>query len=107
RMSFEEQLNLASNQTLSRTILTSGSVMLVLVALLVLGGSVIHEFSWILLIGVISGTYSTLLIVPAVAVAWNNMTGRKRDIAGPAPRARMEEARAETPAPTPRRRKAV
>ena len=107
RMSFEEQLNLASNQTLSRTILTSGSVMLVLIALLVLGGSVIHEFSWILLVGVISGTYSTLLIVPAVAVAWNNMTGRKRDIAGPAPRARVEEARAEAPAPTPRRRKAV
>lgn len=107
RMTFGEQLNLAMNQTLSRTILTSGSVMLVLLALLLLGGSVIHEFSWILLVGVISGTYSTLLIVPAVAVAWNNRTGRRRDIAGPAARPRVEEPREETPAPTPRRRKAV
>lgn len=107
RMTFGEQLNLAMNQTLSRTILTSGSVMLVLLALLLLGGSVIHEFSWILLVGVISGTYSTLLIVPAVAVAWNNRTGRKRDIAGPVARPRVEEPRVETPAPTPRRRKAV
>jgi len=96
RMTFEEQLNLAMNQTLSRTILTSGSVVIVLIALLLFGGKVIHEFAWILLIGVLAGTYSTITIVPAVALAWNNMTGRTHDVAGPAARARVE------PAPAPR-----
>jgi len=90
RMTLEEQLNLAMNQTLSRTILTSGSVVIVLVALLVFGGKVIHEFAWILLIGVLAGTYSTVTIVPAVAILWNNLTGRTHDLAGPTTRTRVE-----------------
>lgn len=77
-MGLAEHLNLAMNQTLSRTILTSGTVFLVLLALLAFGGPVIRGFSWILTIGVISGTYSTLLIVPAVAVAWDRWTARNR-----------------------------
>jgi preprotein translocase subunit SecF len=101
RMTLEEQLNLAMNQTLSRTILTSGSVVIVLVALILFGGKVIHEFAWILLIGVLAGTYSTVTIVPAVAIAWNNMTGRTHDLSGPATRPRAE-ARIE-PAPAPPR----
>ena len=105
RMTLEEQLNLGVNQTLSRTILTSGSVVIVLIALILFGGKVIHEFAWILLIGVLAGTYSTVTIVPAVAIAWNNLTGRKHDIAGPARSARIEEPRNE--ATTPRKRKAV
>lgn len=92
RMNLEEQLNLAMNQTLSRTILTSGSVVIVLVALLILGGKVIHEFAWILLIGVLAGTYSTVTIVPAVAIAWNNMTGRTHDLSGPANRPARQES---------------
>src|SRR3954447_23404532 len=94
RMNLEEQLNLAMNQTLSRTILTSGSVVIVLIALLLFGGKVIHEFAWILLIGVLAGTYSTITIVPAVALAWNKWTGRTHDVAGPATRARVEQAAA-------------
>ena len=88
-MSISEHLNLAMNQTLSRTVLTSGTVFLVLVALLAFGGEVIRGFAWILTIGVISGTYSTLLIVPAVAVAWERRSG-KRATAAPA---RVEVAR--------------
>ena len=111
RASLEEQLNHAMNQTLSRTILTSGSVVIVLIALLLFGGKVIHEFAWILLIGVLAGTYSTVTIVPAVAIAWNNLTGRKRDIAGPVsrnPRPDEPAPRAEsTPRPAPRKRRAV
>jgi preprotein translocase subunit SecF len=104
RATLEEQLNLAMNQTLSRTILTSGSVVIVLISLILFGGKVIHEFAWILLIGVIAGTYSTVTIVPAVAIAWNNVTGRKHDIAGPAARPRVEPAPREE---SPRKRKAV
>jgi preprotein translocase SecF subunit len=103
KMPFEDQLNLAMNQTLSRTILTSGSVVLVLISLIIFGGKVIHDFAWVLLIGVIAGTYSTVTIVPAVAIAWNNLTGRKHDIAGPAARSRVESPRDETPATRKRR----
>jgi preprotein translocase subunit SecF len=104
RMSLEEQLNLAMNQTLSRTILTSGSVVIVLVALILFGGKVIHEFAWILLIGVLAGTYSTVTIVPAVAIAWNNMTGRTHDLSGPATRPRAEARIEPAPAPPTRRK---
>jgi preprotein translocase subunit SecF len=105
RATLEEQLNLAMNQTLSRTILTSGSVVIVLVALILFGGKVIHEFALILLVGVIAGTYSTVTIVPAVAIAWNNLSGRKHDIAGPA--SRRMEAVPPREEPTSRKRKAV
>ncbi|MBV8543395.1 MAG: protein translocase subunit SecF, partial [Acidobacteria bacterium] len=105
RMNLEEQLNLAMNQTLSRTILTSGSVVIVLVALILFGGKVIHEFAWILLIGVLAGTYSTVTIVPAVAIAWNNMTGRKHDLAGPANRPTRVETKQDVP-PAQRKRRA-
>jgi preprotein translocase subunit SecF len=99
-MSVAEHLNLAMNQTLSRTILTSGTVFLVLLAMLAFGGEVIRGFSWILTIGVISGTYSTLLIVPAVAVAWDRWNEGRRP-AGAA-------SRVEAPAiETPRKRRAV
>ena len=106
RMTLEEQLNLAMNQTLSRTILTSGSVVIVLVALLLFGGKVIHEFAWILLIGVLAGTYSTVTIVPAVAIAWNNLTGRKHDIAGPVARPKSEPPPSQEASSEKRKRKA-
>jgi len=104
-MTLEEQLNLAMNQTLSRTILTSGSVVLVLLALILFGGKVIHEFALVLLVGVVAGTYSTVTIVPAVAIAWNNLTGRRHDIAGPVARTKSETAPQEA-APEKRKRKA-
>jgi len=97
RVPFGEQLNNAMNQTLSRTILTSGSVILVLISLVVFGGKVIHEFSLVLLVGVLSGTYSTLMIVPAVAVAWEEYVSKRRG--GKAPR-RAEANRSE---PLPRK----
>ncbi|MDQ3281793.1 MAG: protein translocase subunit SecF [Acidobacteriota bacterium] len=97
-MSLGEHLDLAINQTLSRTILTSGSVFLVLVALLIFGGDVIRGFSWILMMGVISGTYSTLLIVPAVAVALD-----KRSAKAPASAVRADVPRVE---PAARKRRA-
>ncbi len=98
-MGLGEHLNLAMNQTLSRTILTSGTVFLVLLAMLAFGGEVIRGFSWILTIGVISGTYSTLLIVPAVALAWDKWRGQRRPAAA-------ATARVEAPAIEPRKRRA-
>lgn len=72
---FEAVLNRSLNQTLSRTVLTGGSVMLVLVSLILFGGEVINEFAWLLLVGTIAGTYSTLTVVPAIVVAWNRRNG--------------------------------
>lgn len=100
-MSLPEHLNLGMNQTLSRTILTSGTVFLVLLAMLIFGGDVIRGFSWIMTVGVISGTYSTLLILPAVAVAWDRwQQSRKPSVAD----RRNEPIRGDVPpAPRPRR----
>ncbi|HMB32316.1 MAG TPA: protein translocase subunit SecF [Desulfohalobiaceae bacterium] len=55
-------INVSINQTLSRTILTSGTSMLVVLSLYILGGGVIHDFALALLIGIISGTYSSIFV---------------------------------------------
>lgn len=77
-MTLAEHINKGINDTLSRTILTAGTVLVVLVSLIVFGGEVIRGFSWVLFIGLLSGTYSTLFIVPAVVVAWDNWKNRNR-----------------------------
>lgn len=101
-MTLAEELNLAMNQTLSRTILTSGTVFLVLVALIAFGGNIIRGFAWILMIGVVSGTYSTVSIVPAVALWWEKLTGSrsKRAVA-------TSPLRAEVPREAPPRKRRV
>ncbi|HKV98116.1 MAG TPA: protein translocase subunit SecF [Gammaproteobacteria bacterium] len=63
-----EIINLAVNQTLSRTIITSGTTLLVVIALLILGGPVLHGFSVALLVGIIVGTYSSIYIASAIAL---------------------------------------
>ena len=98
-----DQLNIAMNQTLSRTILTSSTVFVVLLALVLFGGEVIRGFAWVMMIGVICGTYSTVTIVPAVALWWEKLTGRRNSRAmAPAP-ARNNDVVRET---TARKRKA-
>ena len=59
-------INASINQTLSRTILTSGTTFLVLICLFFLGGEVIHDFSFALLIGVVVGTYSSIFIASPI-----------------------------------------
>lgn len=92
---FASVLNRSLNQTLSRTILTGGCVLLILLSLIFFGGEVIHDFALLLFIGTVIGTITTLTVVPAFVLAWR----RKR----PAP------ARAEPPrdVPTGRKRRAT
>jgi len=66
------------NQTLSRTILTSGTVFAVTLCLFLFGGSVIHDFSFALLVGLISGTYSTVFVASAVLIIYEDLNKRKR-----------------------------
>jgi len=59
-------INTSINQTLSRTILTSGTTLFVVLCLFLLGGEVIHDFSFALLVGVVVGTYSSIYIASPV-----------------------------------------
>lgn len=70
--------NDAINQTLSRTIITSGLTFLTVVSLLVFGGEVLRSFSWTLFIGILIGTYSTIFIASPVMLWWENWQARKR-----------------------------
>jgi preprotein translocase subunit SecF len=74
-LSFGEIVNNSVNQTLSRTILTSLTVFLVLLSLFFLGGSVIHDFAFALIVGVIVGTYSSVFIASALVIYWRRFRG--------------------------------
>ncbi|HEX4300729.1 MAG TPA: protein translocase subunit SecF [Gammaproteobacteria bacterium] len=63
-----EIMNAAINETLSRTIMTSGVTLLVVIALLILGGPILHGFSLALFVGIIVGTYSSIYIASATAL---------------------------------------
>ncbi len=63
-------INSSTNEVLGRTLVTSTGVLLVLVALLFFGGEVVHDFSFALLIGVITGTYSSIFIASAIVYEW-------------------------------------
>jgi preprotein translocase subunit SecF len=63
-------INTSINETLSRTIITSGTVMLTLVALLVFGGAVIREFALAMIVGTIAGTYSSIFIAAPILLEW-------------------------------------
>jgi preprotein translocase subunit SecF len=76
--SLKDTINTSINQTLSRTLLTSGTTLLVVVALFFLGGEIIHDFSFALLIGVIVGTYSSIFIASVFLVYWESRTHRKK-----------------------------
>ena len=67
---FEEAINNSVNLTMSRTILTSFTVLMVVVALYFLGGEVINDFAFTMLVGLVSGTYSTVYIAAPVLVDW-------------------------------------
>ena len=68
-------VNQSINETLPRTILTSGTTLAVLVALLVLGGTVIQDFTVVLILGVIIGTYSSIFVASPALIEIQNRWG--------------------------------
>ena len=74
KASQEEIINTSINQTLSRTVLTSLTTLLVVLALFIFGGKVINDFSFVLLVGVVVGTYSSIFIASPLLIDW---PGRK------------------------------
>jgi preprotein translocase subunit SecF len=71
-------INRSINQTLSRTVLTSGATMLVVIALFALGGEVLNTFALTLIIGIIIGTYSSIYVASPIVVIWKNFLERRR-----------------------------
>ena len=76
KSSLYELVNLSVNQTLGRTLLTSGVTLLVVLSIFLFGGEVLSNFAFTLLVGFISGVYSTVYIVSPLVLAWAGKKGR-------------------------------
>lgn len=76
--SFEDLLNVSINQTLSRTIITSGTTFLTLAALFIFGGEVINDFSFTMMIGVLIGTYSSIYQSCSMIYFWKKLFKPKK-----------------------------
>jgi len=73
KLGFAGVINQSINETLSRTLLTSGTTLLVVLSLFVFGGGVIHSFAFALLVGIVVGTYSSIYVASPLLIFWENM----------------------------------
>jgi preprotein translocase subunit SecF len=71
-------VNKSINQTLSRTCITAGTTLMVVVALFFLGGEVIHDFAFTLLVGIFAGTYSSIFIASPLLIVWEKIFPQKK-----------------------------
>jgi preprotein translocase subunit SecF len=81
-------VNVAVNQTLGRTIITAGTTLLSVLALYLFGGDVLEGFAFTMLVGIISGTYSTVFIAAAIAIMWQGRKPIKGQVAAASPETR-------------------
>lgn len=70
RRSLAETINISVNETLSRTLLTSGTTLVVVAALFLFGGSVIHDFAFAMIVGIGVGTYSSIFVASPILLMW-------------------------------------
>ncbi len=77
---FEDILNTSINQTLSRSVITSGTVFLTVIALYLFGGEVINDFAFTMLVGVISGAYSTIYQSCPIVYFWRKIFGAGKHV---------------------------
>lgn len=77
KASYKEIINTSINQTFSRTLLTSLTTLAVILALYLLGGEVINDFAFVMLVGVISGTYSSIFIASPILIDWPSKRARR------------------------------
>ncbi len=80
----KEIVNVAVNQTLNRTVITGGTALLSVIALYFFGGEVLRGFAFTMIVGIITGTYSSVFIAAAIVTFWRHGQGGAR-IAGSAP----------------------
>jgi preprotein translocase subunit SecF len=94
-----EIVNLSVNQTMSRTVITAGTALLSALALFFFGGDVLHGFAFTMIVGIVTGTYSSVFIASAIAIIWQG----RRASAGALSKAPVETAAARARKPTRRR----
>jgi preprotein translocase subunit SecF len=99
RDSLYNVVNVSVNQTMSRTVITAGTALLSALALFFFGGDVLHGFAFTMIVGIITGTYSSVFIASAIAIIWQ---GRGRST-GALSKAPAEPAAARARKPTRRR----
>jgi len=102
REPLEQVMNKAVNQTLSRTVMTSGLTFLTILALFLFGGPVLHPFSFALVCGVIVGTYSSVFVASPIVLFWHNYVDKRKRpskaaVVAPAAPARPETAARKSP----------
>jgi preprotein translocase SecF subunit len=81
QISLGEIMNLSINETLSRTVITALTVFLTVLVLFIFGGPVLRGFSFAMLVGVVTGTYSSIFIAAPIVLEWSERTalkGKKR-----------------------------
>src|SRR5262245_8074623 len=100
RDDLEKIMNDSINQTLSRTILTSGLTFLTVLALFVFGGEIINHFAFAMVVGIIVGTYSSIAIAAPLVLVYTNIRGRTvPQVAAPARTAVGKAAVSKAPRP--------
>jgi len=103
RDSLNDIINLSINQTLGRTILTAGTALLSAIALFVFGGEVLRGFAFTMIVGVITGTYSSVFVAAAIVTFWRQ---KRRPVTTPAAEAPAAKAAATQPPRRSKQRKA-
>jgi preprotein translocase subunit SecF len=78
REPLEKVVNLSVNQTLSRTVITAGTTFAAVLALYLFGGEVLEGFAFTMLVGIVSGTYSTVFIASSLAIILSGKQAKAR-----------------------------
>ena len=74
---YENTVNISINQSLSRTLITSITTLLVVISLYVLGGNIMRNFAFALIVGILAGTYSSMFVASAIVVDWHRLKPEK------------------------------
>jgi preprotein translocase subunit SecF len=85
RETLKDVVNRSTNQTLSRTVLSSGLTFLTVMSLFLFGGEVLHGFSFALVVGILIGTYSSIAVAAPMLVAWQDYRARQGKAAATLP----------------------
>src|SRR3984893_5917735 len=85
RDSLNQVINVSVNQTLGRTVITSGTALLTALALFFFGGEVLHGFAFTMVVGIITGTYSSVFIAAAIVSLWRGSAPTRAAAHAPAP----------------------
>jgi len=96
RDSLGDVINLSINQTLGRTVITAGTALLSAIALFLFGGEVLHGFAFTMIVGIVTGTYSSVFVAAAIVTFWHRKSPSKA-IASPAAAAATPARRAKSP----------